>query len=136
MSDGEMTSAQLRKSADPLWWVVTALLSVGSAALPSFLGIEADKIGHLMLVECALFFTGALVGCMRPDRPWRWAAASVIAFAVRDAAIMVAGTGMARAKVPEIILALAGTSGVYCLYALPVLLGAVLGASVMHAGLR
>jgi hypothetical protein len=136
MSDGATTGSHLRKSADPLWWGVAAILSLGSAALPKFLGIEADRIGHLMLVECALFFTGALVGCVRPDRPWRWAAASVSAFALRDASIMIAQTGMERAKVPEVLVALAGNSGMYCLYALPVLLGALLGASVMHAGLR
>ncbi len=89
-----------------------------------------------MVVGCALFFSGALVGCARRDRPWRWAIACFAAFAVRDLVVLLSTTGLGRLGALEIMVFEVSHFGDYCLYALPVLLGAFLGASMMNAGLE
>jgi hypothetical protein len=115
---------------------VAALLSLGSAWLPKFLKLDSSQITHVMVVGCALFVTGALVGCVRRDRPWRWAVASFAAFALRDLVVMLSTRGLKQLGPPEIVFFVAGHLVGYFLYALPVLLGAILGSSMINAGLE
>lgn len=136
MKAPRITGARLKGSADPFWWGLAALLSLGSAWLPKFLNLDGSQITHVMVVGCALFVSGALVGCVRRDRPWRWAVASFAAFALRDLVVLLSTTGLRRQAAPEIIVFVAGHLGVYFLYALPVLAGALLGASMINAGLE
>jgi hypothetical protein len=136
MSALRSTEAQVRGSLDPFWWGMAALLSLGSAWLPKFLNLEGDQFTRLLVVESALFFSGAVLGCVRPQRPWRWAAATILAFAARDVVSLLGVRGLVPVGVPDAIVLVLSHSGAYCLFALPVLLGALLGASMMGAGLR
>jgi hypothetical protein len=88
-----------------------------------------------MVIESALFLSGAVVGCFRPRRPWRWAVACVIAYAARDLVMLFSAHGLI-VRPPEIVALLAANAGTYGLYAVPVLLGALFGGSIMNAGLR
>jgi len=135
MNARRKSGAGLRGSADPFWWGLAALLSLGSDWLPKVLNIDNTEAMRLMVVGCALFLTGGLVGSVRRDRPWRWAVACFIAFALRDLAVLLNSTGVRPASAPATILFLVGHLGVYFLYSLPVLAGAFLGASIMSAGL-
>ena len=135
MNARRKSGAGLRRSADPFWWGVAALLSLGSVWLPKLLNLDSSQLTHAMVAGCALFFSGALVGCVRRDRPWRWAVASFAAFALRDLAVMLSTRGLRQLGGPEIVFFVVGHLGVYFLYALPVLAGALLGASMMNAGL-
>ncbi len=85
--------------------------------------------------QCALFLTGAVVGCVRPHRPWRWAVACFAVLALRDLVTLVNTAGMQQPDMPGLLLVVANHVGAYCLFALPVLLGALLGTSMMSAGL-
>ncbi len=135
MDTPRRTVAPLRGSADPLWWGLTGFLSVGSVLLPKLLNAENSQFMRLMVIGSALFVTGAFVGAARRDRPWRWGVASFAAFAVRDLVVLFANKGLVHVDVPEMISVGLYQSGTYFLYALPVLLGAVLGASMINAGL-
>ena len=130
------TGAQLRGSADPFWWGLAALLSLGSIWLPKMLNLEGNRLTELMAVGCGLFFSGALVGCVRRDRPWRWAIACFATFALRDLVVVLGSTAPGHLHVAELVILVIGHLGVYFLYALPVLAGALLGASMMGAGLE
>ena len=136
MNTPRMTGARLRGSADPFWWGVAALLSLGSAWLPKLLPLDSSELTHTMVVGCALFVTGALVGCVCRERPWRWAVASFAAFVLRDLVVMLSTRGLRQLGAPEIVFFVLGHVGVYFLYALPVLAGAILGSSMMNAGLE
>jgi len=118
-----------------LLWGLAGLLSLGSDWLPKFLNLESPELTRMLAVGCALFFSGALVACLSPDRPWRWAVASFFAFAFRDLAVLLNNTGMRQVDVVATILFLIAHLGVYFLWSMPVLAGAFLGASMMSAGL-
>ncbi len=38
----------------------------------------------LLITQLAMFFSGGLLGAMRPDRVWRWGIAAFLAFGIRD----------------------------------------------------
>jgi hypothetical protein len=130
-----MMGVQHRRAADPFFWGLAAFLSLASDWLPKLLNLENPELTRLMVLGCALFFSGALVGCVRPERPWRWAVAAFIAYAVRDLVVLLNATGLRAVNVTGTIVFVIGHLGVYFLYACPVLAGAFLGASMMSAGL-
>jgi len=136
MKAARQTEVQLRGSADPLWWGLVALLSLGSDRLPGLLNMDGSEFTRLLVLGCALFLTGALVGAVRRNRPWRWAVACFAAFALRDVAVLLSATGVRHMDVPAAITFLIGHMGIYFLYSTPVLAGAFLGASIMGAGLE
>ena len=129
------TGVRLDVSADPLWWGVTCILSLGSLWLPRFLSMQSDQTTRLIVVETALFFTGALLGCFRPRRIWRWAAASFVTFAVSDLVWTFNDPNLGRMGVEQTIAYLASHVDVYFVQAVPVLLGSFLGSCTMKAGL-
>jgi hypothetical protein len=135
MNSVKGTAVPVGGSADPIWWALAAALSLGSAWVPKVLHMEGDQLTQALVVGCALFFSGALVGCIRPVRPWRWGLACFAAFAIRDLAVLVTATGWRGARVADLAIFLLGNLGVYFLYALPVLVGAIIGGTMMRAGL-
>jgi len=71
------------RSTDRLWWCMAGLVGLISLWLPQLLQAEPARVTQVVISESALFFTGALIGCLRPDRVWRWGAASLVAVALR-----------------------------------------------------
>lgn len=126
---------RLEGSTDPIWWGVAALLSLGSLLLPQLFSLQPDETTRLVIVESALFFSGALLGCIRPQRAWRWAAASFLALAVQDFVVLASTTGLGKMDAAQTALWVAGRSSLYFLYAVPVLAGSYLGAYISSAGL-
>ncbi len=127
--------AEPRGSADPLFWGLAALLSIGSTYLPKLIHLEGDQIVRTIIVVGALFASGALVGCVRPQRPWRWAAAALLAFVAQDVIVAVSVTGYEQANWEAVAGMLVSNLGTYLGHASPVLLGAMIGGSMMSAGL-
>ena len=125
---------QTHSAMDPICWAAAAGLSLVAVYLPKLLTQPSDTT-RLIITQGALFFTGALLGSLRPHRVWRWAAASFFALAARDLVMATENPALSHANATMIAAYLVEHSGVYCLQALPVLLGALLGSSVMKAGL-
>ncbi len=130
------TEVRIRGSSDPFWWGVAGLLSLGSDRLPGLLSLDGSEVSRMMVAGCALFLTGALVGAIRRNRPWRWGVACFAAFALRDLAVQLSTNGVTWVGAPGNAAFLIGHMGIYFLYALPVMLGGVLGALIMSAGLE
>jgi len=124
----------VNSAADPIWWVVAGGLSMVAVYLPKLLGPGASNATRLVVAQAALFFTGALVGCFRRNRVWRWAVAAFLAIAARDV-ILAASSKLAHADVARFAGYVAANSPAYVVQALPVLLGALLGSIVFSAGL-
>jgi hypothetical protein len=130
------TEVRIRGSSDPIWWGVAGLLSLGSDRLPGLLSMDGSDVSHVMVLGCALFLSGALVGAIRRNRPWRWGVACFAAFALRDLAVLVSTQGLTQLDAPGTVAFLIGHMGLYFLYALPVMMGGFLGAAIMSAGLE
>lgn len=136
MKAPKQTEVRIRGSADPIWWGLAALLSLGSDRLPGLLALDGSEVSRVLVLGCALFLSGALVGAIRRDRPWRWGVACFAVYGLRDLAVYFSTKGMGHLDVPGVAGLLIGHMGIYFLYALPVAVGAFLGASIMSAGLE
>jgi uncharacterized membrane protein len=131
------STAQIDASADPLWWGLAAALGLVSLWLPQLLSLEADRMTQVAVVESALFFSGALLGCLRPRKVWRWAIAAFVAFAVRDAVHLITDPRFFGASAYAAAFAQAGDNApMYLVWCLPVLAGAYIGYFISSAGLR
>lgn len=135
MLDANRTSdPRVRGGAEAIWYGIAALLSLAALALPNLVSVNPEPSLHLLIAGCALFFTGILVGFCRPTRVWRWALASLIAFALRDALL-----AMSKDVVPElaaVLNLLADNAPLYLLETFLVFLGATFGSWSMKAGLE
>jgi hypothetical protein len=120
---------------DPICWAAAAGLSLVAVYLPKLLSQPTDT-ARLIVTQAALFFTGALLGSFRPRRVWRWALASFFALAVRDVIAAADNPAFSHASAAKVAAYLAAHSGVYCIQALIVLLGALVGSYVLRAGLE
>jgi hypothetical protein len=135
MSIAKRTELRSPRSADPVWWVVTGLLSAGSLALPRLLKIQSDRMTEMMLTAVALFFVGALIGSIRRDRVWRWGVAAFLAFLVAGIMQLPYADPAHPLAVGQVVARMAGFIPGYLLQALPVLAGAYVGGGLSKAGL-
>lgn len=136
MSVLRKTETQFDRSTDPLWWGLAALLGLTSLWLPQFLQMRSDPTTHVLVTEAALFFSGTLIGSLRPKRVWRWGAAAFLAFALKDLVQSASEPGFAWVASPETFALLFAHASVYAVETIPVLAGAYLGAYMMRAGLK
>jgi hypothetical protein len=90
----------------------------------------ADRTTQLVMTESALFFSGSVIGCLRPDRVWRWGLACLVAFIVRDLA------QFATVTKAGVLSYLAGNAALYAVHTIPVLAGAYIGAYMLRGGQR
>ncbi|MGC9972865.1 MAG: hypothetical protein ABSE56_19975 [Bryobacteraceae bacterium] len=118
------------RPTDPLWWGLAALLGLVSLWLPHILQMGADRTTQLVMTESALFFSGSVIGCLRPDRVWRWGLACLVAFIVRDLA------QFATVTKAGVLSYLAGNAALYAVHTIPVLAGAYIGAYMLRGGQR
>ena len=126
-------TVHLDRPIDPLWWVVAALLGLGSLWLPHLLGMDTDRYTRLTVVELSLFLSGALLGSLRPQGVWRWAVASFIAFAFVDLLRIANGPSLTMVTAERFWPELVNNSSLYMLHTVPVLVGAYLGCYLIKA---
>ena len=100
MKAATKTQVRIRGSSDPFWWGLAALLSLGSDQLPGLLSLDGSEVTRTLVLGCALFLTGAVVGAVRRDRPWRWAVACFAAYGLRDLAVLLSTKGMGQVDMP------------------------------------
>lgn len=132
MNDLKKGDVQLDRFVDPLWWGLAALLGLASLWLPHLLSMQSDPTTQVLVSESALFFSGALIGSLRPNRVWRWGVAAFVAFGVKDLAQYAGDPGFTWVASPETYAMLAGHLSVYGIQTIPVLAGAYLGAYLMR----
>jgi hypothetical protein len=123
------------RSSDPQWWGLAILLSLAAVWLPALLNLQTSGNAWLVILGSALFFTGGIVGFACPRRPWRWALAGFLTFAVRDLAIRLSIPGAADASMAAAANQVAHNCPTYLMQALPILVGAYVSAWISNAGL-
>ena len=135
MLDAKRSSgARMQGGAEPIWWAIAGSLSLAALALPNYLSSRPEPSLRLIITGCALVCTGALVGFFRPERIWRWALASLIAFALRD--VLLAASQALNPGLSLVLDQISSNAQVYGLEATLVLVGAGLGSWTTKAGLE
>jgi hypothetical protein len=135
MSILKKTEVQFDRSTDPFWWGLAAVLGLVSLWLPQLLQ-SADHTTQVVLSESALFFSGALIGSLRPDRVWRWGVAAFLAFAIRDMAKYANQPSFTWASNDVLFTYLLANCSVYIAHTVPVVAGAYLGSYLTRGPLR
>lgn len=123
---------QPRRLSDIWGWSLTGFLALLSLSLPGYLRLTGDHSAQFITSAICLFFSGVIMGWLRPDRIWRWPAASFLAFAcwnVWEAARSPEFTGITFQLV---IGAVRDNFTRDLLLLVPVFLGAAAGAVMIH----
>lgn len=63
---------------DGFWWCVSAVLGSIVWIIPNALRFGLTEESALLLATISLLLLGAVIGFLRPTRPWRWGIASVL----------------------------------------------------------
>ncbi|MGE5487243.1 MAG: hypothetical protein ACM3ZB_05405 [bacterium] len=123
-----------QRLTDVWGWALTALLTLVSLSLPGLLQLASEPGISLVVTASALFFSGVLMGCLRPVRIWRWPLASIIGFFIWGVYRAAASPTFTFSSEPASVVSSLASDPQNWLYALPVLLGAFAGSSLIHAG--
>jgi hypothetical protein len=126
---------RIKQRADVIWWVAAGVLALASLRLQSIFPPEQPVMRELVS-QATLFLAGALIGTFRPVRPWRWGAASFVAFGLAD----IAHLGSSDAHLPELSLShwwmhIVNGAPEWALMALPVMIGAYVAMFLTNADL-
>jgi hypothetical protein len=129
-------TVQSQRLTDVWGWTLAGCLAVASLSLPGYLQVLADREATFLVTAAALFFSGVVMGFLRPVRVWRWPLASMLAFAVWDVLQAARKPDFAYPIEPGAVAdVLAASFSGDGLYALPVLVGALAGATMIRAGM-
>jgi len=93
-------------------------------------------LGFAILSEASLFFSGALIGSLRPDRPWRWGLAAFLAITLKDLSFYGRDMKVENLATSETYVFLVSNLPVYVSYSIPVIAGAYVGAYLTRGPLR
>lgn len=118
---------------DYFWWFLAAMLGFWTLLSPDLLRPLADPKLRNYFVMGGLFIAGVVLGFFRPDRPWRWALASILLLPPADVVWLLRNPQLTALEAGHVIRHLSLQAPSYLLYALPVLVGAYLG-SFLSAG--
>lgn len=117
-----------RFRGDCAWWVLAALLGLWTLWSPDLLRPLVDPKGQTYFVFGGLFIGGVALGFFKPDRPWRWAAASILLLPPADVTWLLRNPSLSALELEHVVRHLALQAPSYLVHALPVLVGAYLGA--------
>ena len=105
-----MMSTSKRRADEAFWWFLAGGLGflLPLLLLPVSARWMIDHPVLVFLAEAAGFFgLGALMGSLRPERPWRWAVAAVLPAGVQSlvvSALPKSGSGFALFGLPNLVL--------------------------------
>ena len=121
------------------WWGISAVLGCVLWLIPTTLRFGLSEGGTLLLASISLFLLGAVIGFLRPTRPWRWGIASVLLLPFAEIVrFAVSSSEMTGQSVP--ILAVVLTElvkiPIYGLIAIPALVGAYIGSYSKRRALK
>lgn len=121
------------KYNDYVWWSAACLAGAVMWSLPFLLHPEAKDDGTSVLIATlALLLSGMAFGYFKPQRPWRWALASVLLLPIIELITIAAAPkeGASSLSLVQSLPYLLVKVPIYALQGLPVLIGAYLGAYV------
>ncbi|MGB9605454.1 MAG: hypothetical protein ACP5U2_12400 [Bryobacteraceae bacterium] len=118
---------------DYFWWFLGAMLGLWTLWSPDLLRPYVDPKLQTYFVMGGLFIGGVALGFFRPDRPWRWAVASILLLPPADVAALLRNPQFTALDFSHVVRHLSLQVPSYLLYAVPVLVGAYLG-SFLSAG--
>lgn len=113
-------------------WSLTGFLALLSLSLPSYLRLNADQNVQFITTAIALFFSGVIIGYLRPDRIWRWPLAAFLAFACWNIWIAARDPEFVTSDPSALLNAFTANAAGDALYAVPVFIGAAAGAVMLH----
>ncbi len=118
---------------DYFWWFLATMLGFWTLLSPDMLRPWVDPKLHEYFTMGGLFIGGVALGFFRPDRPWRWAVASIFLLPPADVVSLLRNPQLTALDAAHVIRHLSLQAPSYLLHALPVLVGAYLG-SFLSAG--
>jgi hypothetical protein len=110
------------RKGNVLWWLLAGALGEGFFLLGS--GLSAAN--SLLVGHIGLFIAGAVMGCLKPERVWRWGIGSVLFFPVVDFIGIRMDHSLSNSLSDSLAYVVVKVP-VYGLQALPAMLGAYLG---------
>jgi hypothetical protein len=114
---------RLKQRTDVIWWVAAGVLALAALRLQSMFPTEQPGMKELVS-QATLFLAGALIGTFRPARPWRWGAASFVAFGLADIAHLGSDAHVPESSLSHWWMHIANGAPEWALMALPVMIGA------------
>lgn len=136
MSLLKRSETHLDRSSDPLWWALAGILSLGSVWLPTLLRMQSDRTTPMLVTYLSMFFSGGLLGGLRPDRVWRWGIASFLAFGISDLARRASDPKFTWFTGDELWAYLASNSGGWAVSTIPMFVGAYLGFYLVRGNIK
>ncbi len=125
--------ARLQRSADPMWWFATAVLTLIALWLRnSVFDLDIRDIAYYI----ALFLIGALVGAFCPSRPWRWPLAAFLTLVLTDFRHLSTSFQIPTMSMEDITRHLNTGGPQWVLQTLPVLAGAYIGSYMSQWGTK
>jgi hypothetical protein len=113
---------------DYLWWFLAIMLGLWTLWSPDLLRSWVDPKLQSYFVLGGLFIGGVALGFFRPDRPWRWAVASILLLPPADVAWLIRNPQFTALDFAHVVRHLSLQTPSYLMHALPVLVGAYLGS--------
>ncbi len=117
------------KQKDYLWWALAATLGLTAMWLPSLLKLDpklsSTPSTTVLIAHIGLLIFTAVIGYLKPERPWRWGIASVLLFPVNEIAVIAT---VSKLSLIESIPYLVVKIPVYAIQSIPAFIGAYLGA--------
>jgi hypothetical protein len=130
------SETRLDRTSDPLWWALAGLLSLGSVWLPTLLRMQSDRMTPVLITQLAMFFSGGLLGGLRPSRVWRWGIAAFLAFGIRDFAQMANDPKFIWFTGSELWVYLGNHAPGWAVGTIPMFVGAYLGLYLVRGNTR
>jgi len=113
---------------DSVWWILTGLAALAAHRLPDLIATQTARDVRSLVSHGSLFLVGAFSGTLRPNRPWRWGLASLVAFAVGDLFHLGSGARLPEVDLYDVWVHIVTEGPDWLFHALPVVIGVYLGA--------
>ncbi len=129
---GRIVEAQPKRRLDTLWWLAAGAAAIGVQQIPRQFPANSGLTPEVV-VQVALLVVGALAGMINPVRPWRWAVAALAATACADIVHLGDNPLAARMFPLDLWRHVVDGSPMWVAHAVPVLIGAYVGAFLVSA---
>jgi hypothetical protein len=123
---------QPHRISDIWGWSLTGFLALLSLSLPGYLRLNADQNVQFITTAISLFFSGVIIGYLRPDRIWRWPLAAFLACLCWNVWNAARDPEFIASDINAVMNVISAHAGADLLYAVPVFIGAAAGAVMLN----